>query len=82
MNKVLSSALARIEAGDLETAHALVQALPAEAAAWVHAHLHRAEGDEPNARYWYGKAKRPFPETGLAEEREAIRAALGGSTKP
>ena len=46
-------------------------------AAWVHAHLHRVEGDEENARYWYERAGKP-PATGpLDAEWEEIAAALG-----
>jgi hypothetical protein len=44
--------------------------------AWVHAYLHRLEGDLPNARYWYGKAHRP-PATGQSSaEWQAIATAL------
>lgn len=42
--------------GDWEKAHHLVQDDESSAAAWVHAHLHRKEGDLSNARYWYSKA--------------------------
>ena len=45
-------------------------------AAWVHAHLHRIEGDEENARYWYDRAGKP-PATGpLDTEWDEIAAAL------
>ena len=44
--------------------------------AWVHAYLHRAEGDRDNARYWYRQARRE-PATGeLASEGAAIVAEL------
>jgi hypothetical protein len=44
--------------------------------AWVHAYLHRVEGDRDNARYWYRQARRE-PATGdLASEWAAIAAAL------
>jgi hypothetical protein len=47
--------------------------------AWVHAHLHRVEGDLMNARYWYGKAGRALAENSLAAERDEIaRELLGG----
>ena len=59
-----------------ERAHALVQAAPGRDAAWVHAHLHRIEGDAENARYWYGRAGRAEPRGTLAEERAAIATAL------
>ena len=44
--------------------------------AWVHAHLHRVEGDVSNARYWYRQAGKPAASGGLDAEREAIIAAL------
>jgi len=50
--------------------------------AWVHAHLHRVEGDLDNARYWYRRAARA-PATGeLAAEWAAIVAALLESPQP
>ena len=39
--------------------------------------VHLIEGDVPNARYWYGQARRAFPATGTVEaEIAALRAAL------
>jgi hypothetical protein len=46
------------------------------ACAWVHAHLHRVEGDVSNAHYWYRQAGRPAASGGLDAERAAIIAAL------
>jgi hypothetical protein len=57
-------------------AHALVQDAPGADAAWVHAHLHRIEGDLGNARYWYRQAGRPEPRGTPAEERAALVTAL------
>ena len=69
-------ALSLLAAGDWDGAHKLVQDDASEAAAWVHAHLHRIEGDLENALYWYGKAGK-LPATGdLAQERHAIEEAL------
>ena len=45
-------------------------------AAWVHAYLHRVEGDLPNARYWYRQAKRPEARGALEAEWEAMVTAL------
>jgi hypothetical protein len=42
--------------GDWEKAHTLVQDLTTKEAAWVHAYLHRQEGDISNAGYWYRRA--------------------------
>jgi len=48
--------------GDWDTAHRIVQDDSSTDAAWIHAHLHRVEGDLGNARYWYNRAGKPFPD--------------------
>lgn len=55
------TALWREARGDWDAAHKIVQEIDTANAAWVHAYLHRKEGDEGNARYWYRTAKRSFP---------------------
>lgn len=45
-------------AGDWNAAHELVQQYEDETAAWIHAVLHKIEGDPGNARYWYRRADR------------------------
>jgi hypothetical protein len=45
-------------------------------AAWVHAYLHRVEGDLPNAGYWYRTAGKPVADGGLDQEWAAIVAEL------
>ena len=73
MNSRLLEALDRLEAGDWTAAHEIAQADPGQAAAWLHAHLHRVEGDRSNAAYWYARAgMEPFAGT-LDEERAALR---------
>lgn len=72
----ISNALALLAAGDWHGAHKIVQDDPSPEAAWVHAHLHRVEGDLANARYWYGRAGRPAATGGLDEERQEIARAL------
>ena len=58
----LAKALALMESGDWENAHKIVQVDEDSAlACWAHGITHLMEGDIPNARYWYGEAKRPFP---------------------
>ncbi len=69
-------ALRLIEAGDWDGAHVLVQDDPSADAAWVHAHLHRIEGDLGNAGYWYRQAGKPVARGDLDEERRAMIAAL------
>lgn len=61
--------------GEWERAHDAVQ--PSDpACSWVHAVLHREEGDLPNARYWYGRAGRPEGAGELAAEYRALAATL------
>ena len=67
-----------MEAGDWQAAHEIVQ--PDEEsplACWAHGIVHLMEGDLPNARYWYGQAKRAFPpKPSATDEIEALKAAL------
>jgi hypothetical protein len=58
--------------GDWDTAHNLVDGATAPMADAVHAYLHRKEGDEWNANYWYQRAKRPFFEGSLEAEWESL----------
>ena len=62
--------------GHWDTAHALVQTLPSKEGAWIHAWLHRIEGDLENADYWYHKAGRSRAIGDLEEEGKAIARAL------
>lgn len=62
--------------GDWEKAHTLVQDLNTKEAAWVHAYLHRKEGDISNAAYWYRRAGKPEFKGGLGHEWEEIVTAL------
>jgi hypothetical protein len=62
--------------GDWETAHRCAQAQDDSVGAWVHAYLHRVEGDPANAAYWYRRANRPFSHRSLQEEWEEIATAL------
>lgn len=63
--------------GDWDQAHEIVQGREGDAAHdWVHAHLHRVEGDLGNAGYWYRRARKPMAQGDLAAEREAIVAEL------
>jgi len=62
--------------GEWGRAHALVMDESGKDCAWVHAYLHRAEGDLANARYWYGQAGRPPPTGRLRAEWDSIADAL------
>src|SRR5918912_3434199 len=62
--------------GDWDRAHRIVQDDEGREAAWVHAYLHRVEGDLPNAGYWYRVAGAPVAQGTLEDEWSAIVAAL------
>ncbi|MFZ5495168.1 MAG: hypothetical protein ACOZE5_07495 [Verrucomicrobiota bacterium] len=62
--------------GDWDTAHTLAQEAGGRDGAWVHAYLHRKEGDEMNARYWYARAGRPAATGDLRAEWELIARVL------
>jgi hypothetical protein len=62
--------------GDWEAAHEAAQGDATANGAWVHAYLHRKEGDPGNAGYWYGRAGRPAPKCGLEAEWERIAGEL------
>lgn len=63
--------------GEWDAAQGLAQQAEGDPAHdWVHAHLHRIEGDLGNAGYWYRRAGRPVATGDLREERRAIAAAL------
>ena len=62
--------------GAWDEAHSLAQADKGPTGAWVHAYLHRVEGDLRNAGYWYRRAGRPASEQALRDEWRAIATAL------
>lgn len=63
--------------GDWEAAHKLVQADEGEPSHdWVHAYLHRVEGDLSNAGYWYRRAGKPAAKSALETEWAEIASAL------
>ena len=62
--------------GDWYEAHSLVDHLHDSTACWVHAYLHRKEGDIGNADYWYRRAGKTRPAISLEEEWETIVKAL------
>jgi hypothetical protein len=67
--------------GQWDDAHKIVQEEDTKDAAWVHAYLHRVEGDLGNAGYWYRQAGQPVPKDSLEAEWERIVSALLGSGK-
>jgi hypothetical protein len=62
--------------GNWDQAHKIVQDEDTADAAWVHAYLHRVEGDLGNAGYWYRRAHKPAASGSLESEWEEIVATL------
>jgi hypothetical protein len=59
-----------------EKAHDIAQEIESAEGSWVHAYLHRKEGDDGNASYWYSKAGKKMPSTSLSVEWEQIVQGL------
>ncbi len=62
--------------GNWDAAHERIQDFESGNGAWVHAYLHRKEGDVWNADYWYRKAGKKRPDCSLAEEWELLVKTL------
>jgi hypothetical protein len=62
--------------GDWDAAHRVAQDVDDEDGAWIHAYLHRKEGDPGNAAYWYRRAERKPAAGSLDDEWTAIATAL------
>jgi hypothetical protein len=64
--------------GDWKASHDIAQDLHNDLGSRIHAYLHRKEGDEFNAGYWYRRAKRELPKISLEQEhREITEYVLG-----
>jgi hypothetical protein len=64
--------------GEWDAAHKIVQDESDANSAWVHAYLHRVEGDLSNAGYWYRQAGQPVAKDSLESEWERIASTLEG----
>lgn len=64
------------QAGDWDAAHDLCNEIPEPAGSWIHAYLHRVEGDLGNAQYWYQRAGKQMPDYALKKEWLEIVAEL------
>jgi hypothetical protein len=62
--------------GDWDAAHQVAQDVETSHGSWVHAYLHRKEGDLSNAAYWYRQAGRPVARADLDREWEEIAGEL------
>jgi len=74
----IARALWYARAGKWHEAHDICQVIPGKAGSWIHAYLHREEGDPSNASYWYSRAGQPVPagDFPLEEEWMDIAAKL------
>jgi hypothetical protein len=77
MHKNLLQAIDLAFAGQWDSAHQIVQQYEDLPAAWIHAVLHKIEGDQDNSRYWYRRAGKiehfsDDPKTELAEIRKEV----------
>lgn len=66
------AALWHAQKGNWAEAHTVAQHLRDPSGSWIHAHLHRVEGDEDNAGYWYARALKPPCAGSLDTERESL----------
>ena len=62
--------------GNWDAAHSVAQDIDTPEGAWIHAYLHRKEGDATNAAYWYRRAAKPVTSAALDAEWDAIVTAL------
>jgi hypothetical protein len=58
--------------GDWGKSHDVIQDVNSKNAAWIHAYLHRKEGDMGNAQYWYSRAGKPMPVVSLDDEWKSL----------
>ena len=73
----LLRALWHAQKGDWDSAHEVAQGISSPDGSWIHANLHREEGDLGNARYWYDRAGQPESRQSVEDERtELIRHFL------
>jgi hypothetical protein len=62
--------------GDWTAAHQVAQDINDSTGAWIHAYLHRKEGDLANAGYWYRRARKPECGDSLETEWDQIATAI------
>ena len=67
-NDELKRALELDRDSDWDSAHTIVQGIESPDSYWIHAYLHRKEGDLGNSSYWYNRAEKKMPEYDLGRE--------------
>ena len=72
----LLEAMWYVARGDREKSHTIAPDVNTKDGSWIHAYLHRKEGDQFNAQYWYTRANRPLPTSTLEEEWSKITQEL------
>ena len=75
-NDLYLKALYLIQEGEWHQSHDIIEKLDTPKAAWIHALLHRIEGDQWNADYWYRKAGKSRPSLSTDQECAAIISEL------
>jgi len=75
--EILLKALDLEKDGHWDQSHRLIQSYYSMEACWIHAYLHRVEGDLGNAGYWYGQAGKMMPRHDLKKEWEELYQYMG-----
>ena len=75
ISKTLEAMWLRLK-DDWSAAHDIVQDINTKEAAWIHAHLHRIEGDLSNAKYWYNRAEQDTSHLSIDDEAKEIIFSL------
>ena len=78
MRDLLIKAIRKANQGYWDDAHIIVQQIEDSVSYWLHANLHREEGDLDNAKYWYHRAVREYTEMDIEDERQQIMNLLKG----
>ena len=76
MKNDLLKAIQAAKEGQWDLSHDLVQDLHGKLPYWIHANLHKEEGDLSNASYWYRKVGEDHLHLDLNEERELIESEI------
>ena len=74
LKNTLLKAIQLAQSNDWEGAHQIVQIYTNDTACWIHAVLHKIEGDEENSRYWYRKCKASYED--FLDANEELNAIL------